>query len=75
MKTFTALIGGAAVFASLASGMVIRAASNATSVKGFDISHFQPTVDFVKAYSDGARFVIIKVQLFYFNINNHRANS
>ena len=31
------------------------------TVKGFDISHYQATVDFNGAYSDGARFVIIKV--------------
>ncbi|KAK6064420.1 hypothetical protein SCUP234_13011 [Seiridium cupressi] len=29
-------------------------------VQGFDISHYQSTVDFAKAYSSGARFVIIK---------------
>lgn len=30
-------------------------------VQGFDISHYQATVDFGAAYSSGARFVIIKV--------------
>ena len=32
------------------------------SVQGFDISHYQPDVDFKGAYSSGARFVIIKVR-------------
>lgn len=32
------------------------------SVKGFDISNYEGTVDFNQAYSDGARFVIIKVR-------------
>jgi hypothetical protein len=30
-------------------------------IQGFDISHYQATVDFAAAYSSGARFVIIKV--------------
>ncbi|KAI1332264.1 glycoside hydrolase family 25 protein [Xylariaceae sp. FL0255] len=30
------------------------------TVQGFDISNYQPTVDFKSAYSSGARFVIIK---------------
>lgn len=29
-------------------------------IQGFDISHYQGTIDFAGAYSDGARFVIIK---------------
>ena len=33
------------------------------TVQGFDISHYQGTVDFKSAYSSGARFVIIKVPL------------
>ena len=32
------------------------------TVKGFDISHYQGTVDFKGAYNSGARFVIIKVR-------------
>ena len=36
------------------------------TVKGFDISHYQATVNFKAAYSDGARFVIIKVSLLTF---------
>jgi GH25 family lysozyme M1 (1,4-beta-N-acetylmuramidase) len=31
------------------------------AVQGFDISHYQATVNFAQAYADGARFVIIKV--------------
>ena len=34
------------------------------TVKGFDISHYQGTVDFKGAYNSGARFVIIKVRVF-----------
>ena len=30
------------------------------TVKGFDISHYQNSVDFAGAYKDGLRFVIIK---------------
>ncbi|KAI2634510.1 glycoside hydrolase family 25 protein [Xylaria nigripes] len=30
------------------------------AVQGFDISHYQPSVDFAGAYGAGARFVIIK---------------
>ena len=33
-----------------------------STVQGFDISNYQPTVDFTSAYASGARFVIIKVQ-------------
>ncbi|MCJ1317994.1 hypothetical protein MMC15_003321 [Xylographa vitiligo] len=31
-----------------------------STVQGFDISNYQPTVDFTSAYASGARFVIIK---------------
>ncbi|KAL9079215.1 MAG: hypothetical protein Q9157_001884 [Trypethelium eluteriae] len=31
-----------------------------SSVKGFDISHYQPNVDFTSAYTAGLRFVMIK---------------
>ena len=33
------------------------------TVQGFDISHYQGTVNFNGAYSSGARFVIIKVRI------------
>lgn len=49
---------------ALASALAALAAGNALlkrdSVQGFDISHYQGTVDFTSAYSSGARFVIIK---------------
>ena len=32
------------------------------TVQGFDISHYQPNVNFQAAYNSGARFVIIKVR-------------
>lgn len=31
------------------------------AVQGFDISHYQETVDYQGAYDSGARFVMIKV--------------
>jgi len=34
----------------------------ASSVEGFDVSNYQPNVDFSAAYKAGARFVIIKVE-------------
>ena len=34
----------------------------AATVQGFDISDYQPSVNFAAAYSSGARFVIIKVR-------------
>jgi len=40
----------------------LNSAPGATAtVQGFDISHWQATVDFQVAYDSGARFVIIKV--------------
>ena len=33
------------------------------TVQGFDISHYQTTVNFQGAYNSGARFVIIKVSI------------
>lgn len=47
--SFLALAGSAALLG-------VQAA-----VQGFDISHYQPNVDFVGAHNAGARFVIIKV--------------
>lgn len=44
---------------SLAPFFALAAPALAT-VQGFDISHYQGTVDFASAYSSGARFVIIK---------------
>lgn len=34
-----------------------------STVQGFDISSYQPNVNFKSAYSGGARFVIIKVSV------------
>ncbi|GFP54440.1 hypothetical protein ACSS6W_002235 [Trichoderma asperelloides] len=45
---------------SIAAGISILSSIASASVQGFDISHYQPTVNFKQAYSDGARFVIIK---------------
>ena len=46
------------------------------TVQGFDISHYQGTVNFKGAYSSGARFVIIKVGICLMcqTIPRHRAN-
>ncbi|KAI1262046.1 glycoside hydrolase family 25 protein [Xylariaceae sp. FL1019] len=44
-----------AITALLGLGSVAQAA-----VSGFDISHYQSSVDFAAAYNSGARFVIIK---------------
>lgn len=46
---------------ALLASMTLAAAVQAT-VQGFDISHYQPNVDFAAAYNSGARFVIIKVR-------------
>jgi hypothetical protein len=32
------------------------------TLQGFDVSHYQPNVNFKAAYNSGARFVIIKVR-------------
>ena len=53
-----ALIGAALALPS-------HLAERASSVQGFDISHYQPNVDFQGAYNSGARFVIIKVGCTY----------
>ncbi|KAJ9148453.1 Lysozyme [Pleurostoma richardsiae] len=39
---------------------VALAAGVQATVQGFDVSHYQSSVDFAAAYSSGARFVIIK---------------
>ena len=56
---------------SLASSLLAFALTDAApaelekraTVQGFDISNYQPNVDFRAAYNSGARFVIIKVSL------------
>lgn len=46
-------------FASFCSLVALARAQ----VPGFDISGWQETTDFAKAYADGDRFVIIKVSI------------
>ncbi|KAL9081745.1 MAG: hypothetical protein Q9159_007078 [Coniocarpon cinnabarinum] len=45
---------------TLASVATALPLARRAEVQGFDISHYQPNVDFEAAYSSGARFVIIK---------------
>ena len=52
-----------AVAAALSAANAAPVLEERASVTGFDISHYQPNVDFKSAYSSGARFVIIKVPL------------
>ena len=44
-----------------AAALLGLAATVQADVDGFDISHYQETVDYAGAYGAGARFVIIKV--------------
>lgn len=48
---------------SLFTSLSCLAGIASASVQGFDISHYQASVNFGAAYADGARFVIIKVRL------------
>lgn len=41
---------------------ILFATAVSASVQGFDISGWQPSVDFAGAYASGARFVMIKVR-------------
>ena len=50
-----------AAWATALAAPVSDLEERASSVQGFDISHYQPNVNFAGAYSSGARFVIIKV--------------
>lgn len=45
--------------AGVASARPLEA--RASGVQGFDISHYQGSVNFAGAYASGARFVMIKV--------------
>ncbi|KAK7931913.1 hypothetical protein PG985_002625 [Apiospora marii] len=47
-----------ALFALLSSAALLG--TTQAEVQGFDISHYQPNVNFKEAYAAGARFVIIK---------------
>jgi hypothetical protein len=46
---------------TLAGAVLPQVDESTATVQGFDISHFQPTVNFQAAYDSGSRFVIIKV--------------
>ncbi|KAJ8607700.1 hypothetical protein MRB53_040088 [Persea americana] len=50
------------LLAILAVSIAASPLSKRSTVQGFDISHYQGTVDFDSAYDSGARFVIIKPQ-------------
>lgn len=52
MKSFSSIVAGIVGLASVASA----------TVQGFDVSGYQPTVNWGAAYSSGARFVMIKVR-------------
>lgn len=53
----------AAAALGLAIASPVDLQERAGSVQGFDISHYQGTINFAGAYNSGARFVIIKVML------------
>lgn len=46
---------------SLATAAPVAELEKRATTPGFDISHYQATVNFKAAYNSGARFVIIKV--------------
>ena len=48
---------------SLTTAAPVADLEKRATVPGFDISHYQATVNFQGAYNSGARFVIIKVTL------------
>ena len=48
---------------SLATAAPVAELEKRATVQGFDISHYQATVNFQAAYNSGARFVIIKVTI------------
>lgn len=60
MKSLSFLAAGLLALVGSAGATPIE--QRAASVKGFDISNHQKSVDFNKAYKDGARFVIMKVR-------------
>lgn len=47
---------------AIAAGVAGLASLAQAQVDGFDISHYQETVDYQGAYDSGARFVMIKVR-------------
>ncbi|KAL9628788.1 MAG: hypothetical protein Q9204_005660, partial [Flavoplaca sp. TL-2023a] len=50
----------AAICQAAALALPVGGLDKRDTVKGFDISHYQPTVNYQGAYNSGARFVIIK---------------
>lgn len=61
MKTSTLWALSQAAVAALALPSSSASIEERATVPGFDISHYQASVNFVGAYNSGARFVIIKV--------------
>ncbi|PNY28903.1 Lysozyme [Tolypocladium capitatum] len=58
MKSLDALPVGLLALADAVTGSPVG--QRAASVRGFDVSNHQSSVDFNEAYADGARFVMIK---------------
>ncbi|UNI18568.1 hypothetical protein JDV02_004828 [Purpureocillium takamizusanense] len=58
MKSLSVLAAGLLALVGSAAATPIE--QRAANVKGFDVSNHQKSVDFNKAYKDGARFVIMK---------------
>lgn len=48
------------LFLALASAAIASPLEKRATVEGFDVSHYQPTVNFPAAYKGGLRFVFIK---------------
>lgn len=61
MKLTSAFALAAVCQAAAALAAPVDQIEKRDTVKGFDISHYQPTVNYQGAYNSGARFVIIKV--------------
>lgn len=59
MKSFGAILAGLTGLASAAPNSEL---DTRATVNGFDVSGYQPNVNFAAAYRDGARFVMIKVR-------------
>lgn len=50
---------------TILAGLAALASMAQAAVPGFDISHWQSTVNYKGAYNSGARFVMIKVGILY----------
>lgn len=59
----TSAFAVAAVCQAAALALPVDNLEKRDTVKGFDISHYQATVNYQGAYNSGARFVIIKVSI------------